>query len=57
MGMVGVGVGLSVGPLSVHARFTKPNHVAITNAMLLFVRLSSRRSLACTHLPFSFGGL
>ncbi|KAG6380072.1 hypothetical protein JVT61DRAFT_8154 [Boletus reticuloceps] len=38
MAMVGVGVGLTAGPLAIHARFTKPNHVAITNAMLLFFR-------------------
>lgn len=49
MTMVGVGVGVSAGPLVIHARFTKPNHVAITNAMQLFVRPSSRRSFARTH--------
>jgi len=38
MAMVGVGVGLTAGPLSVQARFVKPNHIAITNAMLLFFR-------------------
>ncbi|KAF9241388.1 MFS general substrate transporter [Melanogaster broomeanus] len=38
MAMAGVGVGLIVGPLVIQARFTKPNHVAIVNAMLLFFR-------------------
>ncbi|KAF9224680.1 MFS general substrate transporter [Gyrodon lividus] len=38
MAMVGVGVGLTAGPLVIHARFTKPDHIAITNAMLLFFR-------------------
>ncbi|KAF8839271.1 MFS general substrate transporter [Paxillus ammoniavirescens] len=38
MAMVGVGVGLTAGPVVIHARFTKPDHVAITNAMLLFFR-------------------
>ena len=55
--MMGFGVALNAGPLAIHAHLTKPNHVAITNAMLLFVRLSSRGSLACTHIPFPFGGL
>ena len=49
--MAGVGVGLTAGPLVIHARFTKPNHIAITNAMLLFVRPSSPHSPARTHLP------
>ncbi|KAF8553476.1 MFS general substrate transporter [Imleria badia] len=38
MAMVGLGVGVCVAPLAIHARFTKPNHVAITNAMQLFFR-------------------
>lgn len=50
MAMVGVGVGLTAGPLAVHARFTKPNHIAITNAMQLFVRLLTCFSCVYTHL-------
>lgn len=38
MAMCGVGVGLTAGPLVVQARFMKPDHVAISNAMLLFFR-------------------
>lgn len=38
MAMCGVGVGLTAGPLVVQARFIKPDHVAISNAMLLFFR-------------------
>lgn len=37
MAMAGVGVGLTAGPLAVQARFIKPDHIAISNAMLLFV--------------------
>ncbi|KAH0831055.1 hypothetical protein J3R83DRAFT_13573 [Lanmaoa asiatica] len=36
--MAGVDVGVNAGPVVIHARFTKPNHIAISNAMLLFVR-------------------
>ncbi|KAI9569317.1 MFS general substrate transporter [Boletus coccyginus] len=43
MAMVGVGGGLTAGPLVIHARFTKPNHIATTNAMLLFVLPIVRR--------------
>ncbi|KAI6041573.1 MFS general substrate transporter [Pisolithus marmoratus] len=38
MAMCGVAVGLTAGPLVVQARFIKPDHVAISNAMLLFFR-------------------
>ncbi|KAF9237186.1 MFS general substrate transporter [Melanogaster broomeanus] len=38
MAMAGVGVGLTASPLVIQARFTKPDHVAIVNAMLLFFR-------------------
>ncbi|KAI6144980.1 MFS general substrate transporter [Pisolithus tinctorius] len=38
MAMCGVGVGLTAGPLVVQARFIKPDHIAISNAMLLFFR-------------------
>ncbi|KAH7929271.1 MFS general substrate transporter [Leucogyrophana mollusca] len=38
MAVTGVGVGFTGGPLIVHARFTKPNHVAIVNALMLFFR-------------------
>ncbi|KIJ59849.1 hypothetical protein HYDPIDRAFT_177654 [Hydnomerulius pinastri MD-312] len=38
MAMAGAGVGLTAGPLIIHARFTKPDHIAITNAMMLFFR-------------------
>ncbi|KIM64638.1 hypothetical protein SCLCIDRAFT_1213140 [Scleroderma citrinum Foug A] len=38
MAMAGVGVGLTAGPLAVQARFIKPDHIAISNAMLLFGR-------------------
>ncbi|KAI6041578.1 major facilitator superfamily domain-containing protein [Pisolithus marmoratus] len=38
MALCGVGVGLTAGPLVIHARFIKPDHVAISNAMLLFYR-------------------
>jgi len=40
MAMAGVGVGLTAGPLVVQARFIKPDHIAISNAMLLFVSQS-----------------
>lgn len=39
MAMAGVGVGLTAGPLVIQARFIKPDHIAISNAMLLFVGL------------------
>lgn len=38
MAMCGVGVGLTAGPLVIQARFIKPDHIAISNAMLLFFR-------------------
>ncbi|KAH7929270.1 MFS general substrate transporter [Leucogyrophana mollusca] len=38
LALTGVGVGLTGGPLVVHARFTKPDHVAIVNALMLFFR-------------------
>lgn len=41
LALAGFGVALTTAPLSIHARFKKPNHIAITNAMLLFVRSSS----------------
>lgn len=37
MGMTGFGVGLTGGPIVVQARFLMPDHVAITNALMLFV--------------------
>jgi hypothetical protein len=37
MCMTGVGVGLTAGPNVVQARFLMPDHVAVTNALLLFV--------------------
>lgn len=36
--MVGVGLDLIFGPLVIQARFIKPDHIAISNAMLLFFR-------------------
>ncbi|KAF8845961.1 MFS general substrate transporter [Paxillus ammoniavirescens] len=36
--MIGFGIALTASPSAVHARFMKPDHVAITNAMLLFFR-------------------
>jgi predicted Na+-dependent transporter len=41
LAMIGFGIALTASPSAVHARFTKPDHVAITNAMLLFVRPSA----------------
>lgn len=38
MCMTGFGVGLTVGPAVIQARFLMPDHVAVTNAMLLFFR-------------------
>ncbi|KAL4071818.1 MFS general substrate transporter [Scleroderma citrinum] len=38
MAMAGVGVGLTAGPLVIQARFIKPDHIAVSNAMLLFFR-------------------
>ncbi|KAG0700801.1 major facilitator superfamily domain-containing protein [Suillus ampliporus] len=38
MGMTGFGVGLTAGPIVVQARFLMPDHVAITNALMLFFR-------------------
>ncbi|KAG6328647.1 hypothetical protein ID866_10442, partial [Astraeus odoratus] len=38
MAMCGVGVGLTAGPLVVQARFIMPDHVATSNAMMLFFR-------------------
>ncbi|KAH7927142.1 MFS general substrate transporter [Leucogyrophana mollusca] len=39
MVMAGAGVGLTAGPLAIHARFSQPTHrVAIVNAMTLFFR-------------------
>ena len=36
--MSGAGVGLGMGPLAVHARFSQPEeHVAIVSALTLFV--------------------
>lgn len=40
MALCGVGVGLTAGPFVIQARFVKPNHVAIVNAMLLFVSVA-----------------
>ena len=38
MAMAGVGVGMSIGPLAVHARFSQPEHlVAIVAGLTLFV--------------------
>lgn len=37
MCMTGFGVGLTAGPNVVQARFLMPDHVAVTNALLLFV--------------------
>ncbi|KAI0789133.1 major facilitator superfamily domain-containing protein [Abortiporus biennis] len=39
MAMAGVGVGLSMGPLAVHARFSQPEHrVAVVSGLSLFFR-------------------
>lgn len=38
MCMTGLGVGLTAGPNVVQARFLMPDHVAVTNALLLFFR-------------------
>ncbi|KAG1888133.1 major facilitator superfamily domain-containing protein [Suillus subluteus] len=38
MCMTGFGVGLTAGPNVVQARFLMPDHVAVTNALLLFFR-------------------
>lgn len=40
MAFSGVGVGLSLGPLAIHARFSQPeSRVAIVSALSLFVSL------------------
>ena len=44
--MVGVGLDLIFGPLVIQARFIKPDHIAISNAMLLFASLNH-----CVMLP------
>jgi len=44
--MVGVGLDLIFGPLVIQARFIKPDHIAISNAMLLFASLNH-----CPMLP------
>ncbi|KAG1752025.1 major facilitator superfamily domain-containing protein [Suillus lakei] len=38
MCMAGFGVGLTVSPIVVQARFLLPDHVAVTNALMLFFR-------------------
>ena len=54
MAMVGVGVGMNAGPLVIHARFKKPNHIAITNAMMNFVCPPTFPSCTRTHPLYSF---
>jgi hypothetical protein len=44
MCMTGLGVGLTAGPNVVQARFLMPDHVAVTNALLLFV--------SCVDMPY-----
>ncbi|KAG8215957.1 major facilitator superfamily domain-containing protein [Butyriboletus roseoflavus] len=46
MAMAGVGVGMSAGPVVIHARFVKPNHVAITNALMFSVQFGGTVGLA-----------
>ena len=41
--MAGVGVGMSIGPLVIHCRFSQPdNRVAVVSALTLFVSPTSR---------------
>lgn len=48
MAMAGFGVGLTAGPIVVQARFLMPDHVAITNALMLFVSCVYR-AIWCTY--------
>ena len=45
--MAGSGIGLSLSPAAIHARFSQPdNRVAVVTALLLFVSVSPYR-----HVP------
>jgi hypothetical protein len=48
MAMAGFGVGLTAGPIVVQARFLMPDHVAIINAMMLFVSCVNR-AIRCPY--------
>ncbi len=46
MVLAGVGIGVAIGPLAIHARFSQPaERLAIVSAMLLFVSVPFSRRL------------